>query len=159
MFICSQSLGDFSEAFCLRACLVTSVLSDSLRAHGLQPTRLLCPWHYPGKNTGVGCHALLQGIFQPRDWTDVSCVIDNFSCLVGRFFTAEPLGFLFKCLFIVLLWQFIPPLIPYSPATLTPLIYFPLKNLFTSKVCIYMYVCVTAYAHTRTYIHSVVYIR
>jgi len=31
--------------------------------HGLQPTRLLCPWDTPGKNTGVGCHALLQGIF------------------------------------------------------------------------------------------------
>ena len=30
---------------------------------GLQPTRLLCPWHFPGKNTGVGCHFLLQGIF------------------------------------------------------------------------------------------------
>ena len=28
-----------------------------------QPTRLLCPWDSPGKNTGVGCHALLQGIF------------------------------------------------------------------------------------------------
>src|SRR5574340_839742 len=27
------------------------------------PTRLLCPWGSPGKNTGVGCHALLQGIF------------------------------------------------------------------------------------------------
>ena len=34
-----------------------------LRPHGLQPTRLLCPWDSPGKNTGVGCHALLQGIF------------------------------------------------------------------------------------------------
>ena len=31
--------------------------------HGLQPTRLLCPWDSPGKNTGVGCHALLQGTF------------------------------------------------------------------------------------------------
>ena len=28
-----------------------------------QPTRLLCPWDSPGKNTGVGCHSLLQGIF------------------------------------------------------------------------------------------------
>ena len=27
------------------------------------PTRLLCPWDLPGKNTGVGCHFLLQGIF------------------------------------------------------------------------------------------------
>ena len=31
--------------------------------HGLQPARLLCPQSSPGKNTGVGCHALLQGIF------------------------------------------------------------------------------------------------
>ena len=34
-----------------------------LRLHGLEPTRLLCPWNSPGKNTGVGCHFLLQGIF------------------------------------------------------------------------------------------------
>ena len=36
-----------------------SVVSDSLRPHGLYPTRLLCPWNSPGKNTGVGCHSLL----------------------------------------------------------------------------------------------------
>ena len=36
------------------------VMSDSLLPHGLQPTRLLCPWDFPGKNTGVGCHFLLQ---------------------------------------------------------------------------------------------------
>ena len=35
----------------------------TLKPHGLQPTRLLHPWDSPGKNTGVGCHALLQGIF------------------------------------------------------------------------------------------------
>ena len=35
----------------------------SLQPHGLQTTRLLCPWHFPGKNTGMGCHFLLQGIF------------------------------------------------------------------------------------------------
>ena len=33
----------------------------SLRPHGLEPTRLLCPWDFPGKNIGVGCHFLLQG--------------------------------------------------------------------------------------------------
>ena len=33
-----------------------SVVSDPQRPHGLQPTRLLCPWDFPGKNTGVGCH-------------------------------------------------------------------------------------------------------
>ena len=40
-----------------------SVVSDSLWPHGLQPVRLLCPWDFPGKNTGMGCHFLLQGIF------------------------------------------------------------------------------------------------
>ena len=38
-----------------------SVASDSLQLHGLYPM-LLCPWDFPGKNTGVGCHFLLQGI-------------------------------------------------------------------------------------------------
>ena len=37
-----------------------SVVSDSLLPHGLQLTRLLCPWGFPGKSTGVGCHRLLQ---------------------------------------------------------------------------------------------------
>ena len=44
-------------------CVSCSVLCDSLQPHGLQPTRLLCPWDSPGKNTGVDSHALLQGIF------------------------------------------------------------------------------------------------
>ena len=35
----------------------------SLQPHGLQPTRLLCPWNFPGKSAGVGCHILVQGIF------------------------------------------------------------------------------------------------
>ena len=40
-----------------------SVVSDSVRPHGLEPTKLLCPWDFPGKNTGVGYHFLLQKIF------------------------------------------------------------------------------------------------
>ena len=39
---------------------VTSVVSDSVRPHRQQPTRLPHPWASPGKNTGVGCHFLLQ---------------------------------------------------------------------------------------------------
>ena len=47
--------------------LQSSSVSDSssivpLQSHGLQLTRLLCPWTSPGKNTGVGSHSLLQGI-------------------------------------------------------------------------------------------------
>ena len=46
------------------AMLSCSVMSDSLRPHGLELARHLCPWGFsPGKKTGMGCHALLQGIF------------------------------------------------------------------------------------------------
>ena len=48
------------------AVLSRSVVSDSLRPHGLQPARLLCPCNFLGKNTGVGCHFLLQQIFQTQ---------------------------------------------------------------------------------------------
>ena len=50
------------------ACMCThthmfSVVSSSLRLHGLNIARLLCPWNFSNKNTGVGCHFLLQGVF------------------------------------------------------------------------------------------------
>ena len=48
------------QDFCCCCCQVASVVSDSVRPHRWQPTRLLCPWDFPGKNTGVGCHFLLQ---------------------------------------------------------------------------------------------------
>ena len=41
-------------------CVSCSVVPNSLRRHALQPTRLHRPWDSPGKNTGVGCHFLLQ---------------------------------------------------------------------------------------------------
>ena len=47
---------------CVCAC-VCSVVSDSLQPQGLQPTSHLCPWDSSSKDTGVGCHFLLQGIF------------------------------------------------------------------------------------------------
>ena len=48
-------------------CLVTSVVSNSVQPYGLQPARLLCPWDSLGKNTGVDCHALLQGTFPTQE--------------------------------------------------------------------------------------------
>ena len=45
---------------CCRCCYVTSVVSNSVQPHRRQPTGLPCPWDSPGKNTGVGCHFLLQ---------------------------------------------------------------------------------------------------
>ena len=43
--------------------VIRSVVPNSLWPHGLQPTRLLCPWEFPGNDTGVGCYFLHQGIF------------------------------------------------------------------------------------------------
>ena len=42
-------------------------MPNSQRPHGLQPTRLLHPWDFPGKSAGVGCHCLLQGIFPTQE--------------------------------------------------------------------------------------------
>ena len=46
---------------CCRAVLY-SIVSDSSQSHGLKPTSLLHPWNFPVKNTGMGCHLLLQEI-------------------------------------------------------------------------------------------------
>ena len=48
----------YRRSYMLRRCRV-----DSLQPHGLQPARPLCSWDSPVKDTGVGCHFLLQGIF------------------------------------------------------------------------------------------------
>ena len=48
------------EHACLPSCTLTC---DALRSYGLQPTRLVCPWNFPGKDNGVSDHFLLQGIF------------------------------------------------------------------------------------------------
>ena len=47
----------------ISCCLVTLSCPTLLQPHALQPTRLFCPWDFQGKNTGVGCHFLLQGTF------------------------------------------------------------------------------------------------
>ena len=57
-----------------------SAVPNSLWSCGLQPTRLLCPWDFPGKDTGVFWPFHLQGISPPKDWTRIFCI-------AGRFFT------------------------------------------------------------------------
>ena len=53
-----------SLCVCLCVCVFScSVMSDSFPPHELWPARLLCPWDFPGKNAGVGCHSILWGIF------------------------------------------------------------------------------------------------
>ena len=49
-----------NREYCCCCCYVASVVSDFVRLHRRQPIRLPRPWDSPGKNTGVGCHFLLQ---------------------------------------------------------------------------------------------------
>ena len=55
-------------------CFVIKSCPTLLRPHGLYLTRVLCLWDFTGKNTGVSCHFLLQGIFLTQDQTWVSCI-------------------------------------------------------------------------------------
>ena len=65
------------------------VMSDSLCPIGLQPARLLCPWNISDRNTGVGCHFLLQGIFANQGSN--SCLF-HLLLFIGGFFTTVPPG-------------------------------------------------------------------
>ena len=58
VFCLSVHQGSLGFGCC--CCCVASVVSDSVRPHRQQPTRLHHPWDSPGKNTAVGCHFLLQ---------------------------------------------------------------------------------------------------
>ena len=73
----------------VHACYVASVVSDALRPYGLYPSRLFCPWDSPGKNAGVGCHDLLQGIFPAQELNP--CLL----CLLQWQMGSLPLALLF----------------------------------------------------------------
>ena len=60
LYICNRIV---CVCVCTCVCVTCSVVYTSLRPHGLKLTRLLCLWNSSGKNTGVGCHFLFQGIF------------------------------------------------------------------------------------------------
>ena len=60
-----------------------SVMSDSLQFHRLYPAMLFWLWNSPGKNTVVGCHSFLQGVFLTTDQTQDSPI-------AGRFFSIWP---------------------------------------------------------------------
>ena len=64
-------------------------MSNSFSTPWTVATRLLCPWVFQGKNTGVGCHFLLQGIF-PTQGSNLSLL--HLLALAGGFFTTEPPG-------------------------------------------------------------------
>ena len=78
--------------YCLGACRAKSLQSRLTLCNPMDcsPTRLLCPWGSPGKNTGVGCHAHLQGIFLIQDLNP--CVLRLPLWQAGSLPLAPPIG-------------------------------------------------------------------
>ena len=72
--------------FTFVCCLAAKSCLILLRPHVRSHARPLCPWGFLGKNTGVCCHFLLQGIFLTQGLNLCRWV----SCIAGGFFTAEP---------------------------------------------------------------------
>ena len=60
--------------FYVHSCLVAQLCLTLWDPLDCSPTRLCCPWDFPGKNTGMSYHSLLQGIFPTRDRIWVSCI-------------------------------------------------------------------------------------
>ena len=114
-------------------CQVALVVSDSVRLHGLQPTRLLCPWDSPGKNTGVGCHFLLQCMkVESESEVTQSCLT-----LSDRPHGLRPTRFLHP-------WDF--------PGNSTGV------GCYCLLPCICVDICICVYTHTSVYTHTLAYI-
>ena len=82
----NHSGGSTRTSLCCGAALSCWVGSDSLWSHRRQPVRLLCPWDFPGRNTGVGCHFPLRGIFLTQGSICVSCTGRRllYHCTTGK---------------------------------------------------------------------------
>ena len=143
------------------ACWVASVVSGSFWPYGPCPARLLCPWDSPGKNTGVGCHALLQGVF-PRGsiimpiltvtlWACIQIVADLKTNVNSFFFQLTRLG----NLELYLLFSFIVPLFKLSTFYFL-LLSHAIQYIHTSVyVCIYIYIILCMYIYTCVYVYVI----
>ena len=80
-----------------------SVVPNSLSPHGLQPARLLCPRNSPGKNTGVGFHSLLQGIFLTQGSN--TCLLYSRQCRWGWREKETPVYYRWDCKTKQPLWK------------------------------------------------------
>ena len=112
--------GTTTSIISLCACVYVyahALSSLTLWLHGLEPSRLLSPWNFPGKNTGVGYYFFLQGFSWPRDWTWVYCI----SCICRQIpYQLRHLGNWLT------IWQFLKKLnmnLLHNPANLLPDIY------------------------------------
>ena len=71
LFHSSKLFAIYQGCFSLCCCSITNLCPTLCNPHGLDPTRLLCPWDFPGKNAGVSGHFLLKGSFRIRDQTHI----------------------------------------------------------------------------------------
>ena len=86
----SDTLYNMDESW--KHCVLSRLSCDSLWLHALQPARLLCPRDSPGKNTGMSCHALLQGIFPTQGSNpSLSCLLHWQAGSLPRAQPGEPL--------------------------------------------------------------------
>ena len=95
-----MNLSHVQETHSGHACCVwsRSVMSNSLRSHEPQSARLLCPWEFPGKNTGVGRHFLLQGIILTQIESESTALKVDFLTLVPPWKPLSPKeGYRKKC--------------------------------------------------------------
>ena len=81
-----------------------SVVSDPQRPHGLQPSKLFCPWDLPGKSTGVGCHCLLHLLNKETQFSR------DYSQSVG--YLPLHIKFILLVKAVILFWEF-PHFFPY----------------------------------------------
>ena len=82
-----------------------SVVSNSQRPHGLQPNRLLRPWDFPSKSTGVGCHCLL-------------CISSEGIAKLNTFFPLENKVFHERRGLVAIVWVVEDVVIPSLPSSL-----------------------------------------
>jgi len=120
---------------CCCCCWVTSVVSDSVWPHRRQPSRLCHPWDSPGKNTGVGCHFLLQCTKVKRE-SEVAQSCRTLSDLMDSSLPGSSVHGIFQAR--VLEW--VPLLSPFSYAEVSKLFFTGLYNghfkLWNHKVSI-----------------------
>ena len=83
-------------SLCMHACIMCVLSHVWLGPHGLQPSRLL-QWTFPGKNTGAGCHFLLQGIFLTQGSNPHHLCLLHWQQILYHFATWKPLALWWWC--------------------------------------------------------------
>ena len=97
----------WTPSVCHERKVKVSLTRISFWPHGLQPARLLCPWNFPGKNTGVGCPSL-QGSSWPREPILISCTAGRYVAING-----SPFPFFISSTFFFLCPPLPPPLLSH----------------------------------------------